>query len=742
METITGRVRGLAGPFTNDFMVLDVEPHGKIVGCLPGLEPGDFCRFEGKWVEHSKFGRQFRAANAVVETPKDEQGLYYYLERHFPWIGPAVAKTMVKTFEKELFDVFEHEPGRLTEVKGITPDRATEIHETYMKVKADLEADSWFASHDISLAMLKRILKRYQNKQLAMSAIKSNPYRLADLIDGIGFKRADEIAGMIGVDRTSKHRLNAGALWTLKEAGEKKGHCFLPQDQFNAIAAKLLGVNHTLFNEAVDNLLEAEKMYSEEGALYLADLKTAEDYVAHALTELARAPHEAVLNNLTKDDLIKLDADQQKALELALKSKVLIITGGPGVGKSYTVDAIIQALGFTKEDNRLLRLAAPTGKAAKRMVEMTGMTAETIHRLLEFHPELGFRRNEDNLLIIEGRRPYGNWRFKPIRTIIIDESSMVDIRLMASFLKAVHPATQVIFVGDVDQLPSVGPGRVLKDMIDAGIPTARLQTLHRQAAESNINLNAKKINAGKPLKKDDFGKDFWFVPVKPHKDPSKEVAQIPELIIRAIEGIMENLTYQAGDENRAFTEHDIQILCPMKKSAAGTTNLNDALRAVLNPQGQKLRYGTFWEGDRIIQLRNNYDLEVFNGDIGRVVGSDRYSITVAFEDVEGERLVAYPLEDAQDLALAYALTIHKSQGSEFPCVIMPVHTTHYIMLKRNLLYTGITRGKKMVVLVGTMKAINIAINTMDSDTRFSHLKEKILEALNPQGSEVSSMGLS
>ena len=736
METITGRVRGLSGPFTNDFMILDVDPHGKIVGCLPGLAPGDFCRFQGEWVDHSKFGRQFRASNAVVETPKDEQGLYYYLDRHFPWIGPTVAKAMVKTFGKELFSVFEHEPERLAEVKGITRDRAREIHKTFMEVKADMEADSWFASNDISLAMVKRILKHYQSKQIAMGAIKANPYRLADLIDGIGFKRADEIAGMIGVNRTSKHRLDAGAIWTLKEAGEKKGHCFLPQDQFNAVAANLLGVNHTLFNEAVDYLLEAEKMYSENGALYLADLKAAEDYVATALTNLAKEPHEAVLNDLTEEELVELDPDQRKALELALKSKILVITGGPGVGKSYTVNYIIRALGFTREECKYLRLAAPTGKAAKRMYEMTQLDAETIHRLLEFHPGFGFRRNENNRLVLEATYTGGAWKEKPVKTIIIDETSMMDIRLMASFLEAVHPATQVVFVGDVDQLPSVGPGRVLKDMIDAGIPTARLQTLHRQAAESKINLNAKKINAGQPLTKDDFGNDFWFVPVESRKDPKDEVEQIPGLITRAVKGIMKNLSYRIGDENVSFTEKDIQILAPMKKSKAGTKHLNEVLRPVLNPQGQKLGYGTFWEGDRIIQLRNNYDLAVFNGDIGRVIGSDRYSVTVAFEDVGGERLVDYPLEDAQDLALAYALTIHKSQGSEFPCVIIPVHTAHYIMLKRNLLYTGITRGKKMVVLVGTMKAINIAINTMDSDTRFSHLKDKIVAALNPQEGDI------
>jgi exodeoxyribonuclease V alpha subunit len=402
------------------------------------------------------------------------------------------------------------------------------------------------------------------------------------------------------------------------------------------------------------------------------------------------------MSELTKDEIAELDEDQQAALALALESKIVIITGGPGVGKTHTTNTIIRALG-----KRSIELACPTGKAAKRLSEMTGREARTIHRLLEFSPILGgFTRNRDNPLDYD--------------TLIIDETSMIDVPLMHSLMDALTLNTQVIFVGDHNQLPSVGPGRVLADMIESGIvPVAYLKTLHRQAAKSRININAQKVNAGAKLIPADFSEpadsegDFWFVP----EGVAEAIPALVTKIIQAIPG-------QFG-----FSFENIQVLCPQRRGPIGTQSMNEILRPVLNPKGEKLSGSSFQSGDRVIQTRNNYDLGVFNGDIGAVASADRDYLYLNFEDLKGKREVAYPLSDIGDLQLAYALTVHKFQGSENPVIIIPVHTTNYLMLQRNLLYTGITRGKKLVILVGTLKAVNLAIKTVDSSQRYSNLQK-------------------
>jgi exodeoxyribonuclease V alpha subunit len=421
-------------------------------------------------------------------------------------------------------------------------------------------------------------------------------------------------------------------------------------------------------------------------------LYNSERIVATRLRKLVKAHHKTIIHDLTQDELDEMDPDQRRALDLALSSKISIITGGPGVGKTHMIKQIIRALG---PDDKKIYLAAPTGKAAKRMNEATGMEATTIHRLLEYSMQLnGFTRNSHHPLDCDA--------------LIIDETSMIDIRLMASLMDAFNSYMQVIFVGDVNQLPSVGPGRVLADMIDSEvIPVAWLNTLHRQAGESAINLNAKRINAGKKLDLSRADSDFWVC-------IEENVERIPDLITKTCKAIPRKYP--------EFTLNDIQVLCPQKRSAIGTKNLNEALRPILNPEGVKLKGVEFYSGDRVIQTKNNYNLEIFNGEIGRVSHVENDFLHLHRDD---GRLLMYPLNQVTELKPAYALTIHKSQGSEFPCVIIPVHTSNYIMLQRNLLYTGITRGKKLVVLIGTMKAINLAIKTIDSKTRYTNLKRFI-----------------
>lgn len=741
METLQATVRSLRGPYQNGWMIAEVEPEAKVVGVLGGIHPGDCCRFEGTWTNHAKFGRQFKAETVVVELPKDVQGIRDYLSRYFPWIGKTIGKKLIEKFGQELFKIVETNHERLVEISGITTDRAREIHETYLEIKGERDSDIWFAAHGITTNLARRLLEKYASKSEAIDAIKRNPYELADEIWGVGFKRADEIAMRMGVEKTSRFRIEAGIVWTLKSSGEDKGHCYLPEDELIRESVRTLEVNYGLVKESMAELVAQEKLVWNEAGIYLLDLKTAEDRVADILARMMTEPHEPIMHDLTEKELEELDADQLKALELSLRHKISIITGGPGTGKSYTIERIIRALGLTGEKSETLRLAAPTGKAAKRMMELTGYEAKTIHRLLEYSPiRNAFGRNAKRQIKYaetydEDEKTIGG---EPVKAIVIDETSMLDIRLMRSLVEAIHPETQVIFVGDVDQLPSVGPGVVLKDMIDAGIPTSRLRTLHRQAAESKINLAAQKINRGEKLTSDDFGKDFWFIPVEPQTKPEDEAKQIPELIKQAIPAIMKNLTWKDKQgEEHPFTLTDIQVLCPMKKGFAGTNFLNQELRPLFNPDGQKISGTEFQTGDRVIQTRNNYALEIFNGDIGKVQSKTTTQdyLDILFDDVQGKRMVPYPIDDLRDLQPAYALTIHKSQGSEFPCVIIPIHTTNFIMLKRNLLYTAITRGKKLVVLVGSMKSVNMAVKTVDSAKRYSGLGKKIQKFLGT-GDEV------
>ena len=695
MEAISGVIERLSPPYQGGWRIAKVPPHGAVVGMLgEGLQRGDCCTFRGQWKQHPKYGQQFEAASFVVEVPRDTLGIMDYLVRHFKWIGPTTSRALVDSFGDRLFDVMENSPEDLAKVQGITASRAQDIHKEYIAVKEDRQHDVWFSTHGITPGAKNRLVDNYGSKAKVIEAILENPYRLAEEVWGVGFKKADQIALSIGIKEDSKRRCNAGVKWVLEEASSD-GHCYLPHEELLLRCVEVLRADQTRIKEAIKDGIEQKKLIRTDEGIYLAGIHQAEMLVSRKLAGMLAKHHEVMMSELTPSEIAEMDPDQKRALDLALGSRVCVITGGPGVGKTWTVRKIIEAIG----GNRSIELAAPTGKAAKRMSEMSSRDARTIHRLLEFHPVEGFRRNGDNPLDCD--------------TLIIDEVSMIDVRLMASLMDAIGSRTQVIFVGDKDQLPSVGPGKVLSDMIASGIaPVAHLKTLHRQAAKSYININARNVNSGQKIVINDESKDFYFIQeLEDHK--------IPAIIAKTIERIPEKFKIPL---------EDVQVICPQKRGNVGTENLNRVLREVYNPGGRKVSGTVFCEGDRVIQTRNNYNLEVFNGDIGRVVGGNRDDLFVAYKDMRGtENIVKYPIMDTSELQPAYALTIHKSQGSEFGAVIIPIHTTNYIMLRRNLLYTAITRGRQLVVLVGSHKAASLAVKTIDASQRYTGLIKRIME---------------
>lgn len=695
MESVSGTIESISRAYNGGWRFASVSKVGTVVGNLPSdLQPGDYCTFHGVFSEHPRYGRQFKADHVQKEIPKDIQGIRNYLDR-YKHVGPTIGMEMIRKFGDRVFEVMETNPRALVEVKGISPERAKAIHDEYLSVKEDREHDVFFATHGITLSMQARLVEQYETKQAARREIENNPYKLADEVWGIGFKRADQIALSMGIKKDSRRRLRAGVVWSLNDA-EGEGHCYLPLDDLILRVREVTEAPWERIEGIVTELIEAKHLVRcGEDCVYSHDLYQAERQVASILRNLAASHHQTMMNELSRAELDQMDPDQKKGLRYALSSKVLIITGGPGVGKTWLINQILRAIG-----KRDVALAAPTGKAAKRMFEATGRVAKTIHRLLEYSPTHGcFQKNAHNPLDCE--------------TLIIDETSMLDIRLMRHLLDAVTMEQQVIFVGDVDQLPSVGPGRVLGDMIDSGVlPVVRLRTLHRQAEHSYINLNARSINRGDPISLPGKDGDFFFV----QEEERDRMAE------RLVEVCVKFSGYYG------FSLNDIQLLCPQRKGPVGSVELNKALRPVLNPKGEKIEGSSYLTGDRVIQTRNNYDLDVFNGDIGVVEGWDQEAdkLCVIFEDQDGPRRVFYPSDKIEDLQLAYALSIHKSQGSEFPVVVIPMHTTNYIMLKRNLLYTGITRARKYVILVGTMKAVNTAIKTVDASKRYTNLRKFLM----------------
>jgi len=695
----------------NGFCVIRVKARGHrelitVVGHAAAISAGEWITAAGDWVNDRTHGQQFKARFLKTSAPTSVEGIEKYLASGMiRGIGPVYAKKLLRAFGEKVFDVIEAEPDRLREVDGIGPVRASRIVAAWAEQKVVREIMVFLHSHGVGTARAVRIYKTYGAD--AVQVMSENPYRLARDIRGIGFKTADAIAMKLGVDKTAMIRVRAGISYALTEAMDE-GHCGLPSAELMPLAEKLLEVPQNLIGTALDLELAdgtviADRL-GEIDCVFLASLHRAERAVAERLLTLTRGklpwasidPDKAI-PWIERRTGLRLAESQKAAVAIALGSKVLVITGGPGVGKTTIVNAILRIL--AAKDVKLL-LCAPTGRAAKRMNEATGFEAKTIHRLLEVDPKGGgFRRDTENPLDCD--------------LLVVDETSMVDVLLMHALLKAVPDKAALLVVGDVDQLPSVGPGQVLADMIaSAAVPVVRLTEVFRQAAKSQVIVNAHRINQGiiPDLRKPEAESDFYFVEAD---DPETAVPRIIELVSNRIP--------------RRFgldPIRDVQVLCPMNRGGVGARSLNIELQAALNPAGDRKveRFGwTFAPGDKVMQIENDYDKEVYNGDIGYVtsVEPDDGELTAIFDG----RPVTYGFGELDALVPAYAATIHKSQGSEYPAVVIPVMTQHYTMLQRNLLYTGVTRGKRLVVLVGQKKAVAIAVRSVSGRRRWSKLRE-------------------
>jgi exodeoxyribonuclease V alpha subunit len=697
------------------YTIARVRLHGpdessvNVVAFLHAPRVGDLYQFRGTWVHHPKYGEQFQAKEFEAKPPVTVEGIRAYLASEIDEIGPELAKRIVDTFGMETFDVIDLTPHRLREVSGIGKKRAGAILEAWKNHTYLRDTHVFLYSQGITAGLASKVFKQYGPDTIEV--IRTNPYRLAIDVPGVGFMTADRIAEKTGIARNAPERLCAGIIYML-ELAAARGHTYLPGNLLMQETAKILGVERDTLSESLLDLegmqyVCREKIMSpagEEEIIYQPALYQAERQTARNLRALNNAdkrisplsPGEAA-GWMEKNYHIELSDRQKEAIRCAAEKTCMVLTGGPGTGKTSTLTAIIRM--FRNAEAGIL-LCAPTGRAAKRMTEATGNEAFTIHRLLEFNPHAGkFQRNEENPLDAD--------------LIIVDEFSMVDIILLHHLLKAVMPGTTLVFVGDADQLPSVGPGNCLRDIISSGvIPVVRLDTIFRQGLRSRIITNSHRINQGKmpEITRDGSG-DYRFIS---EEDPEKVLGEI-------IRQVAEELPQKHGMDPL----WDVQVLTPMHKGILGVENLNRHLQQRLNPDGKPYRRGNteFRVGDKVMQTRNNYDLEVFNGDLGCILDIDEKtgSFQVRFDD----RIITYSPADIEDLAVAYATTIHKAQGSEYTSVILPVHTQHYVMLARNLLYTAVTRGKRLVLTVGSNRAVRLGVENSGSKKRFTRLAHRL-----------------
>lgn len=675
-----------------------------VVGMMPDAHVGSVLTLGGWWKIDRKYGRQFQVVTFEETLPATAYGMEKYLGSGLiKGIGPKYAKQIVNTFGADTLDVIETEPMRLLEISGIGPKRVEMIQKGWADQKEIRNIMMFLQGHDVSTAHATRIYKQYGGDSLAV--VQENPYRLADDIWGIGFRTADTIAQKLGFERETKVRLRSGLFYTLNKLAED-GHCYAVRAQLLETGSELLGVGEDLLSAVLDVMICAKDVLatpipdSEDLAIYLPPFFFAETGVTNRLMKIKNGPLQQV-PELPVSGNVAYEETQLEAIRTARESKITVLTGGPGTGKSTTTLGILRAF----RGLRVL-LAAPTGRAAKRLAEVTGMEAKTIHRLLEFKPPEGYQRNAENPL--EGD------------VLIVDECSMVDVMLMYALLRAVPDSMRVILVGDVDQLPSVGAGNVLRDLIASSVfPVITLTKIFRQAAESRIILNAHRINRGEypdlsnSKGPDGKGTDFFF---QGEEDPEKAA------------GILVNLVKNRLPNYCRVTPQAIQVLTPMQRGAVGAANLNQLLQAAVNPKGENMpelhRGGyTFRPGDKVMQIRNNYDKEVFNGDIGTIESIDMEERTLMIR--LDDRRVEYDLSELDEIVLAYATTVHKAQGAEYPIVVMPVMMTHFPMLQRNLLYTGVTRAKKMLVLVGQKKAVAYCVKNLMVDKRNTLLAERL-----------------
>ena len=684
-----------------------------VVGSLAHFKVGDRVLFEGAWQKSPKHGWQVKVESCVHLSPNTLEGLKRFLaSEHVEGVGPELAARLVERFGMTSLQVIEEEPERLREVEGIGPQRARKLSAAWKRQRGIRDIMVFLQGHGVSPRLAWRIFKHYGVK--AVGWVKENPYRLADEIRGIGFAGADRIARSVGVPLDSPLRAAAGLLYVLGKQ-EDAGHCFCPRPDLLQAAEEVLGIDPGILERAMSDLVSSgdlvvEQSQGEDPAVYPELLYRTEVAAAASLARLANArarstaPQARAMEAAEQGAGVRLSGLQRKAVGSALASRVTVITGGPGTGKTTIIRAVVAGLTAT---GRYVLLAAPTGRAARRLAEATGLEARTVHRLLEYTPrQQRFARCADNLLRCD--------------CAVVDEASMMDVRLFASLLDALPTGSQLVLVGDVDQLPSVGPGNVLGDVIRSGAATVqRLSEIFRQAERSLIIDVAHEINAGTvpdppEARKEDL-RDFYFV-VRPGVEEC--AASVEELVC-------DRIPARFGMD--PFT--DIQVLAPMHRGDIGVKALNARLQQVLNGQGDELVHGggVYRQGDRVMQLRNDYDKEVFNGDVGRILSIDRANraLKVRFDG----RIVGYEAGELDQLTLAYAVSVHKSQGSEYPAVVIPLLTQHYMMLQRNLLYTAITRGRRLVILVGSHRALRIAVGNNRVMKRCTRLPERIQEAM-------------
>ncbi len=690
-----------------------------VIGSLLGAQPGESLRMQGVWKSHSQYGRQFEVRGYTTVLPATIQGIRRYLGSGLiKGIGPKMAERIVAHFDVDTLRIIEEEPGRLIEVPGLGPKRTAMIGRAWEEQKAIKEVMLFLQGVGVSTSIAVRIYKTY--KDASISVVKNEPYKLAGDVWGIGFKTADKIAQAMGIPHDSPDRVKAGLQFALSEASDD-GHCYLPEDELIAKATEILGVEAALAEACLEDLSAEEGVVMEylpgtDGetvtAVYLVPFHRAEVSLANGVQRLLSAPAErlpvfgavdwdAATAWLHKTTGSTLAPAQAEAVRLALTQKVAVLTGGPGCGKSFTVRSIV-ALARAKKATVIL--AAPTGRAAKRLSELAGIEASTLHRLLQLRPGGDAAFDRDTPLDAD--------------LVVVDEASMLDVLLANTLVKAVAPGAHLLFVGDVDQLPSVGAGEVLRDLLGAGvIPSVRLTHIFRQAQQSGVVTNAHRINAGQmPVTQgvDDF---FLFA-----EDDNERVADL------VVDIVANRLPRKFGLDPR----RDVQVLCPMHRGPAGAGALNEKLQEALTPAQSGLperRYGgrVYRAGDKVTQIRNNYDkgvAGVFNGSVGVVTGLslEDQELRVFMDDEED---VAYSFDELDELTHAYAVSIHRSQGSEYPCVVVPLTTSAWLMLQRNLLYTAVTRAKRLVVLVGSKRALAKAVRTEGAGRRYTALAERL-----------------
>lgn len=660
---------------------------------------------QGDWVNHPQYGKQFMATQYQEVQPSDEEGIVAYLSCGiFKGIREKMARKIVDVLGKETFDVIENHPERLKEVKGLGESKIETLIKGFIEHKQVQEIVMFFSQFAITTNMIMKIYRQYGKD--AIEIVKENPYRLCYDIDGIGFKRADDVALKIGVEKYDENRIMTGINYILTEAGEE-GHTFMYKQPLIDSAIELLGIEGEKIAEMIDFMIKYDEAKTVTGKeVFCNSLYYAEKNISSKLLRLnAYKPYVSSINpvsieNIEKEIGITYNEKQKEAINTVINHNVMVLTGGPGTGKTTALLGIIKTL---KSMDLTIACAAPTGRAAKRMSEVTEMNATTIHRLLEYNPEQGYKKNEDNPLYHD--------------VIVVDEVSMVNVLLMSNLLKAVKSSSKLILVGDENQLPAIGPGNILHDIIESGvIPVITLTEIFRQAEGSKIILNAHNIINNRPinLKNSEPGTDFFFLQ---ESNPDK------------VDELINNLVIARLPAKYSVKPTDIQVLSPRRKDIKCSANdLNEILQKTINKNDLGIQSGaiTFKLGDKVMQIKNDYDKDVFNGDVGYIteVDVEDKSLTVTFDD---DFEVKYPSYDFDELVLAYASTIHKSQGSEYPIVIIPMLKSFSIMLKRNLIYTGITRAKNLCIIVGELSAFARAINDTSYEKRNTMLEDWLKE---------------